>query len=135
VADTANVDDTVVVEAAPKKKETAAARAKRVREWEALIDELPDLIHPLALPDNVQLELLAIMDDVRMSDVAATEDNLGGLVAFLKPIVAILPRLFVDSDEFEAWRIRIPLLARAEVYMKVYLHYVEAMGESVRSAS
>lgn len=103
-------------------KMSSAERLKAQKEWEKTAESLPDLINPLDLPDDVQLDMFDLMS-------TESENDSGNVIANMREIYALVPKFFKDQSEFEAWRRTAPVFGRAEVYMTILRHYIEALGE------
>lgn len=119
-------------ETATPVQESAAERAKREREWDKLVEALPELVHPLDLPDDVQVELLQSANEIR--GFTERDDDAEAGLELVKTVARLMPRLFVSKDEFEAWRRSLPVLRRADTFMTIYAKYVAELGE-VESSS
>ena len=102
-------------------KETAA----ELREWNKLVEELPELIHPLDLPDEVQIELFAVADRLRVED----ENDTAAGIAALGELAKVMPLLFADAEQFEEWRKTIPVFKRLPMFQTIYAKYVKSLGE------
>jgi len=113
-------------------KKTADAvldEAKLEAEWDRIVEEIPELIAPLALPDHVQYDIIgsiAALESLAEGAEASIEEN----TALMKRIAEFAPEFFVSRDEFEAWRVSVPLSKRTPTYVTLYLHYARALGES-----
>lgn len=103
-------------------KMSSAERLKAQKEWEKTAESLPDLINPLDLPDDVQLDMFDLMS-------TESENDSGNVIANMREIYALVPKFFKDQSEFEAWRRTAPVFGRAEAYMTILRHYIEALGE------
>lgn len=117
-------------------KETAAERAKREREWNKLVEELPELVNPLDLPDDVQVDMLQSateLQDITSGDGEA--EDVKASLELVRTISRIMPSLFVDSLEFETWRRKLPVIKRTPTYITIYAKYVAELGESESSAN
>ena len=107
---------------AKKSEAEVKAEAAGIVEWAEIVDALPETINPLKLSDEVQMELVAIAASVK-------DDGAEDAMVLLKELSRVMPRLFVDAEAFEEWRTSIPMFGRLPIYMTIFQHYVEGLGE------
>lgn len=112
----------------PTETETTAERVKREREWNKLVEELPTLVDPLDLPDDVQVDML--QSATELQDIAGGDEDVKASLELVRTISRIMPTLFLNRDEFEAWRRKLPVIRRMPTFMTIYAKYVAELGES-----